>query len=25
VVLVGIGWIYQRMLVPARRDAITSG
>lgn len=25
VVLVGIGWIYQRMLFPARRDAITSG
>jgi uncharacterized membrane protein len=24
-VLVGIGWIYQRMLFPARRDAITSG
>src|SRR5262245_62273404 len=24
-VLVGIGWIYQRMLFPARRDAITPG
>ena len=24
-VLVGIGWIYQRMLFPARRNAITSG
>jgi uncharacterized membrane protein len=24
-VLVGIGWIYQRMLFPARRDAIRSG
>ncbi|MGA8388059.1 MAG: hypothetical protein WB769_09025 [Pseudolabrys sp.] len=23
-VLVGIGWIYQRMLFPARRNAITS-
>jgi hypothetical protein len=23
-VLVGIGWIYQRMLFPARRDAIRS-
>jgi uncharacterized membrane protein len=23
-VLVGIGWIYQRMLFPSRRDAITS-